>query len=47
MILKKNDFVSIKANWESKNKNINLILDEVNLKPEHVIFFDDSLMKLI
>ena len=42
MILKKNDFVSIKANWESKNKNINLILDEVNLKPEHVIFFDDS-----
>ena len=42
MILKKDDFVSIKANWQSKTKNINLILNEINLNPEHAIFFDDS-----
>ena len=42
MILKLNDFSSIKANWKSKNKNISEILSELNLRKENSLFIDDN-----
>jgi FkbH-like protein len=41
-ILKKEDFVSFKANWEEKNVNINSIASEVNLNVDSFVFLDDN-----
>ena len=42
MFLSLNDFSSIKVNWEPKAKNIETILNELNLKAHHALFIDDS-----
>jgi FkbH-like protein len=42
MILKISDFVSIKANWLNKAKNIQDISQELNLNLDSMIFIDDS-----
>ncbi len=36
------DFVSFKINWQPKVKNMEEILDEVNLLPQNVVFVDDN-----
>lgn len=36
------DFVQIKANWETKDKNFNEIADALNLLPESLVFVDDN-----
>lgn len=41
-ILKPDDFVSIKANWESKDRNILESADELNLLPDSFVFVDDN-----
>ena len=40
--LKPDDFVSIKANWESKDRNFVAIADELSLLPESLVFIDDN-----
>jgi FkbH-like protein len=40
--LHKEDFVSIKANWEPKDRNFKQIADELNLLPESLLFIDDN-----
>ena len=40
-ILKVDDFVAFKANWENKAKNIYDISQEINLGLESIVFFDD------
>ena len=40
--LKPDDFVSIKANWNPKDKNMTDIATELNLLPESLVFIDDS-----
>lgn len=45
MILKYNDFVSVKANWEDKHKNIFKISEELNLGLDSFVFIDDSQME--
>jgi len=42
MILKKDDFSSWRINWEDKAKNINEILNELNLGSHSAVFLDDS-----
>lgn len=41
-ILKTNDFVCIKANWDSKDRNIEQSATELNLLPESFVFVDDN-----
>lgn len=41
-ILNPDDFVSIKANWNSKDRNIEESADELNLLPESFVFVDDN-----
>ncbi len=41
-ILKKDDFVEIKANWEPKSENFKKIADSLNLLPESLVFVDDN-----
>ena len=41
-VLKKDDFVSIKANWEPKDRNLVEIASEINLLPESFVFVDDN-----
>lgn len=36
------DFISFKANWESKDKNFTDIANELNLLPESLVFIDDN-----
>lgn len=36
------DFISIKANWEPKDRNFVQIADELNLLPESLVFVDDN-----
>lgn len=36
------DFVEIKANWHSKDKNFSDIADALNLLPESLVFVDDN-----
>ena len=43
MILKKKDFVSWRINWDDKAKNIDDIINELNLTNESVIFIDDNI----
>ncbi|MEK7434812.1 MAG: thioester reductase domain-containing protein [Cyanobacteriota bacterium] len=42
MILKKEDFISYRINWESKSKNIISIAQELNLGLDSFIFIDDN-----
>ena len=42
MILKPEDFVSIKANWKNKNDNIIDIAKDINILPESIVFLDDN-----
>ena len=42
MLLSKEDFTLIKANWDDKAKNIQAIADELNLGLGSVIFVDDN-----
>ncbi|MCR5107047.1 MAG: HAD-IIIC family phosphatase [Lachnospiraceae bacterium] len=41
-ILKSDDFIEIKANWEPKSKNVEEIARELNLLPESFVFVDDN-----
>jgi FkbH-like protein len=40
--LKPDDFIVIKANWESKDRNFKQIAEELNLLPESLVFVDDN-----
>ena len=40
--LRPEDFVSIKANWKTKDKNISEIAAELNILPESIVFIDDN-----
>lgn len=39
---KEDDFISIKANWQPKDKNFIEIANELNLLPESLVFVDDN-----
>lgn len=41
-VLKPEDFIVIKANWESKDRNIIAIADELNIMPDSMVFVDDN-----
>ncbi len=41
-ILKKDDFVIIKANWEPKSENMKQIASELNVLPDSLVFVDDN-----
>lgn len=41
-VLKPDDFIIIKANWEPKSRNITEIASELNLLPESLVFVDDN-----
>ena len=41
-VLTKDDFISIKANWDPKDKNFKEIATELNLLPESLVFIDDN-----
>lgn len=41
-ILKPEDFIVIKANWDSKDQNILSIANELNILPESLVFVDDN-----
>lgn len=41
-VLKKDDFVLIKANWDPKSKNLVDSANELNLLPESFVFVDDN-----
>jgi FkbH-like protein len=41
-ILKPEDFIIIKANWEPKSKNLIEISREMNILPESLVFIDDN-----
>ncbi len=41
-VLKPEDFVLIKANWEPKSQNIAAIAQELNILPDSLVFVDDN-----
>lgn len=41
-LLKPDDFVIIKANWEPKNVNIKSIADQLNIGEDSLVFIDDN-----
>ena len=41
-VLKKNDFISFKANWNPKSMNITETAQELTLLPESFVFVDDN-----
>ena len=41
-ILKPEDFLVIKANWEPKDQNLREIADEIGVLPESLVFVDDN-----
>jgi len=41
-LLKPEDFIVIKANWEPKSQNIAQIATELNIMPDSVVFVDDN-----
>jgi FkbH-like protein len=41
-VLKPEDFISIKANWEPKSQNLANISEEISLLPESFVFVDDN-----
>ena len=42
MVLKPDDFISIKANWEPKSMNLVQMSQELSLLPESFVFVDDN-----
>ena len=42
MVLKPEDFVVVKANWEPKSMNLTQMAQELNLLPESFVFADDN-----
>ncbi|MBE5835592.1 MAG: HAD-IIIC family phosphatase [Butyrivibrio sp.] len=44
-ILKKDDFIYIKANWEPKSENIKAIAQGMNILPDSMVFIDDNPME--
>lgn len=42
MVLKQEDFISIKANWEPKSQNLVNMAKELTLLPESFVFVDDN-----
>ncbi len=41
-VLKPEDFIEIKANWDPKNINFKAIANDLNLLPESLVFLDDN-----
>ena len=41
-ILKPDDFILIKANWQNKNENIKAIAQELNIGEDALVFIDDN-----
>ena len=41
-VLKPEDFILIKANWEPKSRNIAAIAEEMNILPDSLVFVDDN-----
>ena len=41
-ILRPDDFILIKANWEPKSRNIAEIAEEMNILPDSLVFVDDN-----
>lgn len=41
-VLRPEDFVSIRANWENKDRNLTDIAAELNILPESIVFVDDN-----
>lgn len=41
-VLSPDDFISIMANWESKDRNIAAIAEELSILPESIVFADDN-----
>ena len=41
-VLKKEDFVCFKANWEPKHLNLAAMAKEINILPESFVFVDDN-----
>jgi len=41
-ILKKEDFIIIKANWQNKNENLQEIANELNIGEDSIVFIDDN-----
>lgn len=42
MLLKEEDFVRIKTNWEPKSRNLMCLAEELSLLPESFVFVDDN-----
>lgn len=42
MVLKEDDFISVKANWEPKSQNLVNMAKELSLLPESFVFVDDN-----
>ena len=42
MVLKEKDFISIKANWSPKSRNLVEMAEELSLLPESFVFIDDN-----
>jgi len=45
MVLKLDDFSSIRINWDNKSKNISEIANELNLGMKNIAFIDDSVLE--
>ena len=41
-ILRPEDFILVKANWEPKSRNIAAIAEEMNILPDSLVFVDDN-----
>lgn len=41
-VLKKEDFVAFKANWQPKSENLTAMAKEINILPESFVFVDDN-----
>lgn len=41
-VLRPEDFIELKANWNSKDKNFQDIAEKLNLLPESLVFLDDN-----
>ncbi|MDE7247277.1 MAG: HAD-IIIC family phosphatase [Lachnospiraceae bacterium] len=41
-VVKPEDFVAIKANWEPKSSNMHAIAEELNILPDSLVFVDDN-----
>ncbi len=41
-VLRPDDFIKIKANWEPKDRNLLQIAEELNLMPDSLVFVDDN-----